>query len=60
MRAVPAGQTKDGKIPMQSTAMVTMVLAVIGYLLIERIFVIPKNFLPIYIGISALLVMLIS
>ena len=43
---------------MGNTAILLMIGFVIGYLLIERIFVTPPRFLPFYILLSALMVMM--
>ena len=43
---------------MESTAILLMIGFVIGYLLIERIFVTPPKFLPFYILLSTLMVMM--
>jgi hypothetical protein len=39
-------------------ATVLMICFVIGYLFIERIFVIPPKFMPFYILLSAIMVMM--
>jgi hypothetical protein len=43
---------------MGSTTSVLMISFVIGYLFIERIFVTPPKFLPLYILLSAFMVMM--
>lgn len=43
---------------MGSTTTVSMICFVIGYLLIERVFVVPPKFLPFYILLSAIMVMM--
>jgi hypothetical protein len=43
---------------MGSTTTVLLVGIVIGYLIIEHTFVIPPKFLPIYILLSAIMVMM--
>lgn len=43
---------------MGNTAILLMIGFVIGYLLIERILVTPPKFLPFYILLSALMVMM--
>ncbi len=43
---------------MGSTATVLMIGFVAGYFLIERIFVTPPKFLPFYILLSAIMVMM--
>ncbi|MBI3810712.1 MAG: hypothetical protein HY283_00680 [Nitrospirae bacterium] len=43
---------------MGNTTSVLMIGFVIGYLFIERIFVIPPKFLPLYILLSAIMVMM--
>ncbi len=39
------------------TATVLMICFVIGYIFIERIFVVPPKFMPFYILVSAIMVM---
>jgi len=43
---------------MGHTALLLMVSLVVGYLVIERIFVTPPKFLPFYIVLSAIMVMM--
>jgi hypothetical protein len=43
---------------MGNTTSVLMIGVVFGYLFIERIFVIPPKFLPFYILLSAIMVMM--
>jgi hypothetical protein len=43
---------------MGSTTLVLLIGFVFGYLIIERTFVIPPKFLPFYILLSALMVMM--
>jgi len=43
---------------MGNSTSVLMISFVIGYLVIERVFVIPPKFLPFYILLSAIMVMM--
>lgn len=43
---------------MGTTAIVVMTCLVIGYLFIEQMFVTPPKFLPFYIVVSAIMVMM--
>ncbi|HUK56983.1 MAG TPA: hypothetical protein VLY20_10035 [Nitrospiria bacterium] len=43
---------------MGNTATILMVCLVLGYLIIEKVFVTPPKFLPFYILLSAIMVMM--